>query len=53
MEIEDCLVEYYDVAKKEIEEQFLKCKARPVKEQAYDRVLQILLHVQRRRSWMK
>jgi hypothetical protein len=47
-EIEDCLVEYYDVAKKEIELQISKRKTLPIKEQTSDRVLKILLNVQRR-----
>jgi HEAT repeat protein len=47
-EIEDCLVEYYDASKKEIEEQISERKTLPPKEQAADRVLQLLLHVQRR-----
>ena len=47
-EIEDCLVKYYDIARKAIEEEILKRKMLPIKEQIYDSVLQILLNVQRR-----
>ncbi|MBN1366030.1 MAG: hypothetical protein JW976_14580 [Syntrophaceae bacterium] len=47
-EIEDCLAEYYDAAKKEIEEQILKRKTLPINEQTSDSVLKILLNVQRR-----
>lgn len=47
-EIEDCLVEYYDVAKKEIEEQISMRKTMLTKERKSDRVLQILLNVQKR-----
>ncbi len=48
MEIEDCLVKHYNVAKKEIEEQIFKRKTQPIKEQTFDSVLQILLDVQKR-----
>lgn len=48
IEIEDCLFKHYDVARKEIEEQISTRKMRSLKEQSSDRVLQILLNVQKR-----
>lgn len=47
-EIENCLVDNYDLAKKEIWDQILKLRTHEGKKQTPDRVLQILLNVQRR-----
>ncbi len=47
-EIENCLVDNYDLAKKEIWDHILKFRMQEKKKQMPDRVLQILLNVQRR-----